>query len=122
MIDGEHVGRLLWHDIWLTEDGAKYALRDLRKLGVESLDQLEKPLPAGIVIEANVVLRRDDDGTERNQLRNSNPFDLVGIEPEKPDPFAPAGPPTDGAASGGATDGDGFNWSSGEQGDGEAHP
>jgi hypothetical protein len=116
VLEGEHAGRLIWHDSWVTTDGVKYALRDLGKLGFQSLEQLERPLPAGIIVEANVVLRRGDDGSERNQLKNTNPFDVVGIDPEKPDPFAPAEPLTDTA------DTDGFDWSSGAQGDGAPTP
>jgi hypothetical protein len=126
VVEGEHVDRLIWHDCWLTTDGAKYALRDLAKLGVESPEQLERPLPAGIIVEANVVVRRGDDGSERNQLKNSNPFDVVGIDPEKPDPFAPVEPSNDVADAAcrdddGTADVDGFDWSTGE-GKGEPTP
>ena len=38
------------------------AKRDLGKLGVASLEQLERPLPEGIIIDARVALRRGDDG------------------------------------------------------------
>jgi Protein of unknown function (DUF669) len=118
VIEGEHAGRLLWHDVWLTHDGAKYALRDLGKLGVESFGQLENPLPEGIVVNANVVLRRGDDGTERNELKHTNPFDVVGIEPPAPEPYAPK---TTGEAEHQRTedfrDRAGFNWQTGEQQD-----
>ena len=90
VLDGDHAGRLLWHDVWFTDDGAKYALRDLGKLGVDSLKQLDSPLPEGIIINANVVLRRDDDGAEKNELRHTNPFDVIGIVPPAPEPFAPS--------------------------------
>jgi hypothetical protein len=115
VLDGEHAGRLLWHDSWVTDDGVDKALRDLGKLGVESLAQLESPLPAGIVVEANVVLRRGNDGSERNQLRYENPFDVVGTEAEQPDPFAPAEPSPETA------DCDGFDCSSGKQRNGVPH-
>ncbi|NLX12453.1 MAG: hypothetical protein GXY44_02215 [Phycisphaerales bacterium] len=57
--------------------------RDLGKLGIHSLAQLEKPLPQGIRAQANVVLRRDDDGTEYNRVRS---FKVIGVDE---DPYAP---------------------------------
>jgi hypothetical protein len=118
VIEGEYSGRLVWHDVWLTDDGAKYALRDLGKLGIERFEQLDAPLPEGIIVLANVVLRRGDDGTERNELKHTNPFDVVGIEPPAPDPFAPsttAKPEPKRAED--SLDADGFNWGTGEQED-----
>src|SRR4051812_35023472 len=64
--EGEYAGRRLWHDVWLTAAALPLAKRDLSKLGVVRVEQLEKPLPEGMVITAKVALRRDDDGTERN--------------------------------------------------------
>jgi hypothetical protein len=129
--EGEHAGRPLWHDLWLTDDALKYALRDLKKLGVESLGQLDHPLPAGIIIEANVVLKRGDDGAERNELGNMHPFDVVDIDPPKPDPFAPSGPETEPepetvpqpeTPARRSTDAEGFDWWKGEQRNGVPHP
>ena len=68
MLDGEHAGRRLWHDVWLTEAAMSLAKRDLGKLGVTSLEQLERPLPEGIIIDAKVALRRGDDGEEFNRV------------------------------------------------------
>ncbi len=62
VLEGEHAGRRLWHDIWITEAATSLAKRDLGKLGVTSLEQLERPLPEGIIIDARVALRRGDDG------------------------------------------------------------
>ena len=64
------------------------AKRDLGKLGVTSLDQLEQPLPSGIRCTVKLVLRRDDDGTEYNRVRR---FDVVGIDEPERDAFAPGG-------------------------------
>jgi hypothetical protein len=66
--DGEHKGRRLWHTAWLTPAALPMTKRDLAKLGVKSLDQLDRPLPQGIVCEVTVALRVDDDGTERNRV------------------------------------------------------
>jgi hypothetical protein len=122
--EGDCAGRRLWHDVWLSEAAVSLAKRDLGKLGVTSLEQLEQPLPEGIVIDAKVALRRGDDGTEFNRITR---FDVVGIEPAEPEPFAPApssngpAPSVNGEAAG--PDGDstldqqGFDWGSGEQQD-----
>jgi hypothetical protein len=86
VIEGEHTGRRFWHDIWLTAGALPMAKRDLAKLGVADLDQLERPLPQGIRVKAKVVLRRDDDGIEHNRVKS---FDVIGIDTPKPDAFAP---------------------------------
>jgi hypothetical protein len=107
VLDGEHAGRRLWHDIWLTDAAMSMAKRDLGKLGVEHLSQLERPLPVGIILAAKVALRRGDDGAEFNRVTR---FEVVAVEPPAPDPYAP----TD-AADGEAdmADADGFNWRTG---------
>lgn len=100
---GEHVGRRLWHDIWLSPAALAMAKRDLGKLGVTNPEQLEQPLPDGFVVIARVALRRGDDGTEFNRVVR---FEVVAFEPPGPDPFAPE---PDGR------DADGFDWWTGEQ-------
>ena len=79
--EGEHAGRRLWHDIWLSEAAISLAKRDLGKLGVSSLDQLERPLPEGIIVVAKVALRRGDSGEEFNRITR---FEVAGIEPPAP--------------------------------------
>lgn len=95
VIEGEHAGRQFWHDCWLTAAALPQTKRDLLKIGVTSLEMLEKPLPRGIRCRCKLALRRDDDGNERNRLRS---FDVIGIDTPDADPFAPgavANPPTD---------------------------
>jgi hypothetical protein len=97
--DGEHKGRKLWHTAWLTAAALPVTKRDLAKLGVTSLDQLDQPLPVVFVCDVRVALRADDDGTERNRVVK---FDVVGVienptvDPDfGPDfgfPLPPAGP------------------------------
>ena len=87
VIDGEYKDRLCWHDCWLTASAMAMAKRDLLKLGVKSLEQLDRPLPCGIRCKLKIALRRDDDGTERNRVRS---FEVVGIDKIEPDPFAPS--------------------------------
>ena len=77
VVEGEHADRVVWHDVWLSEAALPMAKRDLGKLGITSLEQLERPLPEGIIVNAKVALRRDDDGTEYNRV---NRLDVVGIE------------------------------------------
>ena len=87
VLEGEHTDRRFWHDVWLTEPAMPMAKRDLGKLGVKSLEQLDSPLPPGIRCKCKLALRRDDDGNEYNRLRS---FEVVGIDAPEPDEFAPA--------------------------------
>lgn len=89
MLEGEHEGRQFWNDVWLTEAALPMAKRDLGKLGVSALEQLEEPLPLGIRCKVKLTLRRDGDGTEYNKVRS---FEVLGIDPPEPDAFAPADP------------------------------
>ncbi|MEQ8847413.1 hypothetical protein [Botrimarina sp.] len=86
----DHVDRLFWHDVWLTPAALPQAKRDLGKLGVTELSQLERPLPPGIVCRVRLALRRDDDGAQRNRVVR---FDVDHVAPPQADPYAP----TDGA-------------------------
>lgn len=74
--DGEHKGRRVWHTCWLTPAALPMSKRDLAKLGVTSLTMLKNPVPGGIVCDVSVVLRTDDDGTERNRVSS---FDVVAV-------------------------------------------
>ena len=95
VIDGAHEGRKLWADLWLTPAALPASKRDLAKLGIVSPAQMEQPLPRWWRCRVTVVIRRDDAGVERNEVRG---FDVVGIDKPVADPFAPpgvsaAGPP-----------------------------
>lgn len=92
ILEGEHVGRQFWHDVWLTEAALPMAKRDLAKIGVASLEQLEAPLPKGIRCSVKLALRKGDDGTVFNRVRS---FDVLAIDPPDDDPFAPAKLSTD---------------------------
>jgi hypothetical protein len=85
--DGEHKGRKLWHTAWLTPAALPMTKRDLAKLGVVSLDMLDRPLPTGMVCNVRVVVRADDDGSERNRVTR---FDVVAVlaDPTADDDFA----------------------------------
>lgn len=87
--DGEHKGRKLWHTAWLTPAALPMSKRDLLKVGIVSLDMLDRPLPAGFVCDVKVVVRADDDGVERNRVSS---FDVVEVlaDPTADDDFASA--------------------------------
>jgi hypothetical protein len=89
VLEGEHIGRQFWHDLWLTAPALPMTKRDLSKLGVMSVEQLDAPIPPGIRCKVKLALRRDDDGTEYNRVRS---FEVLGIDADAtadPD-FAPA--------------------------------
>ncbi|MEN6406361.1 MAG: DUF669 domain-containing protein [Thermoguttaceae bacterium] len=90
VLEGDHRGRQFWHDIYLTEAALPMAKRDLAKLGVTRLEQLETPLPSGIRCKVKLALRKDDNGEEYNRVRT---FEVIGIDPPEVDPFAPADGP-----------------------------
>ncbi len=87
--ENSHAGRKLWHDLWLTTPAMPMAKRDLAKLGIDELQQLEKPLPAGIRCKVQVALRKGDDGVEHNRVKR---FDVVDIDTPDADPDAPEEP------------------------------
>jgi hypothetical protein len=76
--EGDFEGRRVWCDLWLTPAALPMTKRDLAKIGVTDLDQLERPLPQGILIRGKLALRADDNGNESNRLVR---FECVGTEP-----------------------------------------
>jgi len=86
VIEGEHEGRKVWHDIWLTPAAMSMAKRDLARLGITSPQQLEQPVPRWLRCHVVVVLRADDNGIERNAVKT---FDVTGKDEPAADPFAP---------------------------------
>ncbi len=86
VIEGDHQGRQVWHDCWLTPAALSQSKRDLLKLGIDRLELLERALPPGIRCRVKVTLRKDDDGTEYNRVKR---FEVVGIDEPPTDAFAP---------------------------------
>lgn len=86
VIEGEFAGRQFWNDLWLTPAALPMTKRDLAKLGVVELKQLDRPLPRGIRCQVKVALRTTDDGTQFNAVRS---FDVIGIDEPVRDAFAP---------------------------------
>jgi len=92
--EGDLAGRRCWADWWLTPAALPMTKRDLAKIGITTPEQMERPLPPGILVRVKLSLRRDDDGNEANKLKH---FECAGVEEN---PFAPDGegkdaPPSD---------------------------
>jgi hypothetical protein len=85
--DGKHKGRKVWYTAWLTEAAMPMSKRDLAKLGVTSLDMLDRPLPCGFVCDVKVALRADDDGAERNRVVSFSVVEVLA-DPTADDTFA----------------------------------
>lgn len=86
VLDGEYTNRKLWHDLYLTKAAMGITKRELLKLGIEELSQVEDGCPPGIVCNVRVVIQTDDDGTERNRVKS---FAVLRIDEPERDPFAP---------------------------------
>lgn len=84
--EGPHAGRLVFHDFYLTPAALPYTLRDLARIGITDPAQLDAQLPAGLVVKARIVVRKQNDGSERNELRS---WELVAVNAP-----AEAGTPT----------------------------
>lgn len=102
--EGEHAGRHLWLDTWLTDAATPHTLRDLAKLGISAPEQLDEMdvTPGRIRCRVRVALRCDDHGAAHNDVRD---FTVLGLdEPEGDNPFAPAGGDGEGAGDGDGAD------------------
>jgi hypothetical protein len=68
LLEGEHAGRRLGHEFYLTPAALPLSKRDLALLGIERPEQMGQSLrPVRMVLR--VALRVDDDGTEYNLVR-----------------------------------------------------
>ena len=94
--NGDHAGRKIWCDIWLTAASRTIAKRDLAKLGITNpKEQLNAPIPRWLRVAVWVGIQKTDDGTERNTVTK---FEVLEkFEPEA-DPFAPQDEPATPAA------------------------
>lgn len=85
--EGEYRGRQFWLDLWLTELAMPMSKRDLAKIGVTSLEQLEQPFPDVLFrCRVKLALQRDDQGNEHNRVQR---FDVLAIDQPQLDAFAP---------------------------------
>jgi hypothetical protein len=85
VVDGDFSGRRFWHDLWFTEKALPQAKRDLAKIGVTELKQLDRHLPAVFRCTVKLGLRRDGE-YEANHVRR---FEVLEATLPKPDAFAP---------------------------------
>jgi hypothetical protein len=94
---------MIFHDCWLTAPALPQSKRDLGKLGIAMLDQLETlAVPPGrIRCKVRVALRKDDAGEQFNRVRC---FDVIAIDELQADPFAPAEPQLSASAAAPAPD------------------
>jgi uncharacterized protein DUF669 len=114
VIAGPFSGRKVWHDLWLTSKALGMAKGDLERLGITRTEQLEQPLPAGLVADVVVIQRTEDDGTTFNRVKS---FKVIDRD-VSPDDFAPDDEHLDTESGEGddlRLDSDGFDWSNGDQ-------
>ncbi len=83
---GEHMGRHLWSHLYLTAKAAPMAKRELTRLGIASPRDTIVP---GTICRLQVVLRQTDNATYYNDVKR---FDVLRVEPQEQDPFAPPEP------------------------------
>jgi len=87
IVEGEYAERQFWHDLWLTPAAMAMTKRELAKIGINTIQQLDEPVPPGIRCRVKLTLRREDDGTEHNRVSR---MEFVGLdEAAQPDAFAP---------------------------------
>jgi len=97
VLEGDHSGRQIWHSVYLTQAALPMTKRDLGRIGITSLNQLESPVPKGLRCSVHVVLRKTDEGTEHNRVKS---FEVLGVDPPEVDAFAPDASTTTGADKG----------------------
>ena len=97
VIEGAYTGRRLWMTKYFTPAALPYTKRDLAKLGINNKATLHQPFPANrLVCKLTVVRRKDDDGVEKNEIKN---LEVLRVQEPTADPFAPP----DGAGAGAGT-------------------
>ena len=86
--EGEFIEQRVHQRLYLTEPAMPGAKRDLQVLGITSFKQLNQPLQKRFHCRIKVVLQKQDDGTEFNDVKR---FNVLSTEELKSDPFAPTG-------------------------------
>ncbi len=93
VIEGEYASRRLWLSKYFTEAALPHTKRELSKFGIDSKAKLNRPFPADrFVCRLTVVLRKDDAGIERNEIRN---VEVIRVQEPQADPYAPTATPAD---------------------------
>jgi len=91
VVAGEHAGRRLVARWYLSPAALPYSRRDLAALGLDAFARLERGDVPGGLLRVRVALRRDDDGTARNEVRAVLPCAPPSLAP--PPAPAPSAPP-----------------------------
>lgn len=88
--DGEFCGRRVSKTLWLTPAAMPYTKRELSKIEILQLEELENPIPKHFICRIYVVKEKKSDDREFNNVKS---FNVLGFEPEAADPFAPQANP-----------------------------
>ncbi len=127
VIDPPHAGRKVWHDVWLSSKALSMAKGELAKLGITSPDQLEQPLPPGLIANVQVIQRTDDNGVVFNRVKtfkviesdipadDYRPDDNLDVERDEGDDNHLAAGHTATRPREPGDDDDGFDWRTGVQ-------
>ena len=86
LVDGDEAGRQLRHPITLTANSARFAKRDLAKIGIRKVADFDKPADQTILYRLKVVIHTDDDGNRWNRIKQ---IEVIGSVVPPPNPFAP---------------------------------
>lgn len=70
IIDGPHAGRTVRAEYWLSGKALPFTRRDLSKIGINRFEQLRGPI-VPTHCRVRVALRRNDDGTLFNTVRDA---------------------------------------------------
>lgn len=83
--DGEHVGRTLFDDFYLTPSAWWKSGPLLKKLGITSPEQCRRDLPTGLLARVRLTIE-EHDGTRRNKIAD---ITLIGRKPDDDTGAAP---------------------------------
>lgn len=87
VVEGPYAGQRLWHTIWLTIASMPMAKRELVKLRIQSLDELERPLPRyRLLVKVVQRVSEEDEDQVFNRVKS---FKVLGVDEPVVDPFAP---------------------------------
>lgn len=102
VIEGDHAKRKVWQSLWLTENALSRTKRDLAKLGITNLDQIEDGITAKITASVLVGERRDDGGEydPKNEIRRFKVLAVEELDGVDDDEFPPPPAGAADAASG----------------------
>ncbi len=130
ILDGPFGGRKIWHDIWLTDKSMAIAKGELAKFGIVRTEQLDRPLPVGLLASVKVVLHTTDEGDTYNRIKSFEvkaisvpaavfaPFDVPAWRTREPGDDDDLNDDGDGDAwdeIDKAADAGGFDWRNGNQ-------